>query len=448
MKQLYPRIACNAFFSSLVKAVLTVLVVTTAIDTATAQSVTTPELAFKNATLISGTAGQDGAIYRFPAVNNGVDALVKITRRSSALVKLVNIDLGNTGHDKAFQPQVGYGNGSTNSSADWWMEFQVSFVQANTMTTTTVNNFNVTALDIDGNGDRMSEYVSFYNQRSYTVENNSALRVTSLLDLLLGLLLPTSGKRFDGVRNDYSGVDTSVTSVMTTNNYQNSNTMTLRTGGKTTGATDDINDRMYSFWFKGFTYQAPAVSFLPVTLINWNATYANSNVSLKWSTTIEKNASHFMVERSTDGVDYTDAAMIVAAGNSEITRNYSFTDKIPAGNTGVIYYRLKMVDMDGRTKTSDIRIVRIGKSNETVKVVAYPNPVVTDVRITIPQAWQDKKVDYQLVNTNGQTIKSFTIQHASQTEVVSMAQVPAGMYIMKVTNGNAVSTQAIVKSKD
>ena len=66
--------------------------------------------------------------------------------------------------------------------------------------------------------------------------------------------------------------------------------------------------------------------------------------------------------------------------------------------------------MDGRYKTSDIRVVRIGTTGSDVKILAYPNPVVNDVRITIPQNWQGKQISYQLTNTNGQVMKSYTVQ--------------------------------------
>src|SRR5690348_9146065 len=54
------------------------------------------QFVFRNATLAAGTAGADGAVYRFPSVATGIDALVKINGRSSSLVKLVSIDLSNT----------------------------------------------------------------------------------------------------------------------------------------------------------------------------------------------------------------------------------------------------------------------------------------------------------------------------------------------------------------
>jgi len=411
----------------------------------TAQAQTASELVFSNPSLISGTDGNNGATYRFPSVQSGVDALVKITDRSSSKVKLVSIDVTSTGWAKAFQPQVSYNDGKTNSGADWWMQFQVSFVQAGTTTATTVNAFDVTGLDIDGDGDKLNEYLSFYNQSAYTLEQNTQLTVTSLLDDLLGLLTFTTGKKFNGTTTDHSGIDTSATRLMVTNAYKNVNSFTVRTGAKTTNGSDNTS-RQYSMFFKGFTYQSAIVASLPVKLINWNATYNNNAVSLKWATTQEINTSHFIIERSSDGVEYSDAAMIFATGNSETLINYSYNDKIPGGNSGVLYYRLRSVDMDGRSTVSETRIIRLGTANaNAVKIATYPNPVQSELRITVPANWQDKSVVYQLVNTNGQAIKTLANSHAGQTEVISMSQVPVGMYIVKVTCGNETGVQAIVK---
>ena len=47
--------------------------------------------------------------------------------------------------------------------------------------------------------------------------------------------------------------------------------------------------------------------------------------------------------------------------DSEQARAYSFTDKLKAGETGIIHYRLKMVDVDGKTQLSPIKIVKLGE---------------------------------------------------------------------------------------
>jgi hypothetical protein len=127
--------------------------------------------------------------------------------------------------------------------------------------------------------------------------------------------------------------------------------------------------------------------------------------------------------------------------------NYSFTDNIPEGNAGAIYYRLRSVDLDGTAKVSDIRIVRIGKSSNLVKVAAYPNPVVSEVRVTIPQNWQGAALTYQVVTMSGQVVKSVKVQMASQTQTIGMNDVPAGVYVIKVSNGTETGVQQIMKAK-
>lgn len=445
MKFLYPTPKLNAFILNVVKTAIGIIFLVAGFYSV-ANAQTSQELVFKNPVLTTGTDGADNAVYRFPAVMNGIDALVKINGRSSSEVRLVSLDLTNTGFDKAFQPQVTYGANNTvpAGNTDFWMEFQVSFVQANTNTAAVVSSFNVTGLDIDGNGDKLSEYQTYYGLHTFTLENSSVLHTSVVKDLVAGIMTNVA-ERFDGPVTNYAGIDTSATKVMATSSYVGTNSFKVRTGAKSNGPSA-ASDRMYSLWFKAFSFQQPVISFLPVTLINWNAAYANNSIALTWTTTEERNASHFILERSFDGVEYADVAMLFAVGNSDISNNYSYNDKVGAANSGIIYYRLKMVDMDGRYKTSDIRIVRLGKAADGVKILAYPNPVVSDVRITIPQSWQGKQISYQLTNANGQTIKSYTVQYASQTEVIAMTQVPAGMYIMRVTNGNETAVQAVVKS--
>lgn len=404
------------------------------------------ELSFRNATLAAGTAGADGAVYRFSSVAGGIDALVKINGRSSSLVKLVSIDLTNTGWDKAFQPQVIYNNGNTPAgNTDWWMEFSISFVQSNTTSPLTVSAFDVTALDIDGDGNKLQEYVSLYNQDKYTTEKNTALTVTDILESILSVL-GLDGKKFVGPVKQYSGIDTSATDVMTTNSYKNTNSFRVRAGGQASGVTSG-EGRMYSFWFKSFNFQAPVQNSLPVTLTSFEAQLGDNKVNLAWEDASEFRFSHFIVERSTDGFEYSDAAMIFSNGVQHGVSDYAFTDKINTNVKGILYYRLKMVDQDGAYVYSKVRIVRTGAEDKNMTVVAYPNPVVNDLRVTVPQGWQTKQVVMDLYNMNGQVVKHFSTGNASQTEVLNVVDMPAGMYVLKASNGTEVASQKILKSK-
>jgi len=405
------------------------------------------ELQFKNVVLVPGSpaAGTDGATYRFPSVSSGVDALVKINGRSSSLVQLVNIDVTDAGFDKAFQPQVTYNNGSVSGNKNWWMEFQISFVQANTTIPAIVSSFDLTALDIDGDNNRLKEYVSLYGQTSYTLESNSLLGVNSILETVLSLLT-TVGKEFTGAQADYSGIVTTATQLMTTNKYNNKNTFRIRTGATNASGTSTMTQRNYSMWFKSFTYSTPIVTTLPVKMYSFNANLNNNKVDLKWVTASEINVSHFVVEKSIDGVNYNDAGVVFAYGNATDKTSYSLSDNVNTANNGVIYYRLRSVDNDGKTELSETRLIRVGKQTEkSTSIVTYPNPVRNEIRVTIPAAWQNKKVVYEVYNAAGIVTNRKETTGSSQTETIDASSMAPGFYIVKVSFEGQVAQQKIIK---
>ncbi len=308
-----------------------------------------------------------------------------------------------------------------------------------------VDSFKLTALDIDGNGDKINEWVSFYSNKSYLLENNSVLVASNISDLVDGISTIV-GKKFDGPVQNYSNIDTGATNVMVTNFFQGVNTFRMRVGGHSTGA-NGAADRMYSFWFKSFSYQSPVQYTLPLVLLDFNATVANKKAVLNWVTGMEKALSHFVVERSVNGIDYTEAGMIFASGNSNVKVPYSYADALPANAKGVIYYRLKMVDLDGKFQRSTVKLIRIGDAPKTLTIAAYPNPVTTELRISLPDSWQNKRVTLNIFSSNGQLVKQVVASRASQTETVNVADITNGLYIVKATDGTEIATERIVKTK-
>ena len=405
-----------------------------------------PELVFKNSTVLSGTAGNDGAIYKFANVTTGVDAQVKINGRSSTNVILNDIDINTTGYDNAFQPLVNYINGgslSANTVTDWYMEFQVSFFKSGTTTPVAVSSFNATGLDNDGNTD-LHEYLSFYGLNNYTLENPTDITVSNITS---GSTIV--GKRFDGATVEFSGIDVTATQVMVTTSYVSTSSFALRVGGKAKGPISILNDgRQYSLWFKGFTYSNPVITTLPIDLVSFNAQLSGSSmVMLDWATSAETNASHFVVQRSVDGSNFTDQAIVFTEeGNSNTDRQYSYADNISSVNSSLVYYRLKMVDKDDKYKYSAVVIVRIG-TEEQVALLAYPNPAVNQVSVTIPNDWQNKTIAYSIYNLNGILVKQKVSSNAGQTETFNIADQPAGLYIIKVANGNNTAVKQIIKVK-
>jgi hypothetical protein len=119
---------------------------------------------------------------------------------------------------------------------------------------------------------------------------------------------------------------------------------------------------------------------LPVTLMNiYVELLSDNSVTLHWETATEKNASHFIIERSIDGITYTPVGKVQAQGNSSRTVSYLFTDEGVSTSSGYIYYRLRMTDMDGAYEYSKT----VGVNLKGTVVSVYPDPVKEGEEVTI-----------------------------------------------------------------
>ena len=186
---------------------------------------------------------------------------------------------------------------------------------------------------------------------------------------------------------------------------------------------------------------------MPVKLTSFTAKGLNSDkVLLNWNTSQEKYSSHFTIEKSLDGKDFSDAGIVFSMGNSEQPQQYSFTDKLRAGEKGVIYYRLKIVDTDGKSARSPIKVVRIGEEKAEVSILVYPNPVVNELRLTLPAGWYDKKVTIDIFSANGILAKHYTTDNASQTETINVCSLAPGSYMIRSSVGSDSASHHIIKT--
>jgi hypothetical protein len=64
------------------------------------------------------------------------------------------------------------------------------------------------------------------------------------------------------------------------------------------------------------TYTINWLSLLPVKLVSFTATLNDNHTDLKWTTMTENNLSHYAVEKSTDGKNFSQAGVVFASGNT------------------------------------------------------------------------------------------------------------------------------------
>lgn len=390
-------------------------------------------LKFDNPQLVSGSDLKVGAKYLFSNVDNNVDAIISIDSLvNGAKVNKIDDNSNGTGYKDAFQPAVQSGNVIGMSYA----VFTIKFYEHNTTNLVIMPTVNATALDIDGNT-TLKEFCRIYTGVGSIMNYLMTNPDISVLELLPGDYL---GQNIMGIER--SGIDTAYLNNMFTAKNNNISALTVKYGTLTT--VPSSSNRQHSLYMKGFTYPG---STLPVKLTAFTATLNNnSRVDLKWSTASEINVSHFIIERSTDGSNYSDIGMVFAYGNSTDQKNYTYADNVSNIQSDIVYYRLRSVDIDEKAQYSETRIIRISKQSENnISIVTYPNPVSSELRITIPTNWQNRKVIYEVYQANGQVAKRIESAHSSQTETMNVSQLSSGFYIVRVTCNGETATQKIIK---
>jgi trimeric autotransporter adhesin len=185
--------------------------------------------------------------------------------------------------------------------------------------------------------------------------------------------------------------------------------------------------------FSSFYFAASNIT-LPVNLLTFTGSLqADGSALLNWETASEINTSHFKVERSNDGTNFYSIGQVAALGNTTTTHSYSFTDADAARQQSpVIYYRLKMVDIDGASAYSTIVPIALG--NIVGKLSVYPNPV-QDAVTTEVVAVNSGPANWQIVDNNGRVLLQNKIMliKGKNSFNINLQSLSAGVYYLKVT---------------
>jgi ligand-binding SRPBCC domain-containing protein len=170
---------------------------------------------------------------------------------------------------------------------------------------------------------------------------------------------------------------------------------------------------------------------LPVTFKEVKATVNNTNVLVEWKVESESNLKEYEVEKSLDGNTFSIAATITADKTN--AGNYQWLDQNPA--SGFNYYRIRSVDLDG--KTSLTQIVKVKTETSTGTISVYPNPVANGV-LNLQLGNQPEGVyNLRLLNPVGQVLLAKKINHAggNHSEKINWDHsMPKGVYTLEISN--------------
>ncbi len=167
---------------------------------------------------------------------------------------------------------------------------------------------------------------------------------------------------------------------------------------------------------------------LPINGIDITAKRQGPNVLLNWSTQSEQNSAYFEVERSFDGLVFFSIGRVQAAGNSSDQRSYSYFDR--NAENRLIYYRLKMTDIDAAFKISPIRIVP--KIAALQEFTLFPNPATINANLVLNEPAREE-LQLRIINQLGQVVLNKQISKGSQLIKLDLHTLSPGIYALCLT---------------
>ncbi len=440
------------------KSLLLILVTFFSLSYTHAQSVM-PKLKFASPVLVSGTAGQKHASYKFSNVIAGVDAFVNIEDIKNG-AKLVNIDDSTLGYYDAWQPQIGGPGTYGTSYIKWSIEFKTTSGAEYKFPL-----MDLTAVDIDGDNVRVREFIDMNGQSGYDVP--------TVVPSLLSISNINNDDNEDGENggNDNgdnggggensqslhvvgpianrTGIDTTSLDVKMNYHFINQSKIKVTIGSQVdnNGTTGDIaTDRYNSLYFKS---TSNVINLLPVTYRTFDATVNNHSVNLFWITDAETRNDHFEVERSFDQTNFSTAAIILGAQSENgISNQYSFKDgAAELASHPVIYYRLKQVDVDGKFTYSVVKVVRINTVTKAFVQVS-PNPYMDKLNVNfVSDAAGNAEV--RLISAAGSVVKvtaSPVTKGYNNIQLQNLNSQAPGIYIANIIiNDKVVASLKVVK---
>lgn len=175
---------------------------------------------------------------------------------------------------------------------------------------------------------------------------------------------------------------------------------------------------------------------LPLQLGDFAVTRIANTALLQWATYTESNTSHFIIERSADGINYIAIGTMPASENSNTKKQYRFTDEHPAA--GINYYRIKQTDLDGKFSHSPIRKISL---DDNFTITLKPNPV-TQGALFINSTANCKRIE--LRETTGRLVKTVSV-NGKQTQL-PVHDIAKGMYfITVVTDKGSAVTKVLIE---
>jgi Reeler domain len=165
---------------------------------------------------------------------------------------------------------------------------------------------------------------------------------------------------------------------------------------------------------------------LPVRLVKFHVEKDKEDVQLFWATATEQNTSYFGVERADKNGKFAEIAQIATNGNHLSTQQYSFKDTEVGSENTVLYYRLKIVDRDGKTEYSSVQSVKM--KGET-KALIYPTYLSKNNAFLTINTLLSADNEAFIFDASGRQIQHISLEKGINTTELNLSE---GLYFLKI----------------
>jgi hypothetical protein len=194
--------------------------------------------------------------------------------------------------------------------------------------------------------------------------------------------------------------------------------------------------------FPYFIGDGTGISPLPIEMVYFEATKHGQGVLIEWHTASELNNDYFLVERSSDGIQFETINQVNGAGDSSGLLKYSIVDT--NAPYGIVYYDIKQIDFDGAFEYSEIRII---DNTELSQIKVYPNAITNIVTVDLP-VFDDGTATITVLDAHARALLSaqYSVGAGNNHINCDLSSLMPGMYFLKVTLNKSLSeTHRIIK---
>ena len=187
--------------------------------------------------------------------------------------------------------------------------------------------------------------------------------------------------------------------------------------------------------FSSFYFGSSNIS-LPLQLLTFTGSLQNDKaVLLKWKTANEIDVSYFEIERSSDGTAFNTIGSVNANGitSNNTTSDYLYTDKKAVDQQSLLlYYRLKMLDIDGKYTYSNIVTIQLNAVTDIMKASPNPTTGITDINFS---SSVNEKAVWKIADNTGRVLlqNSVQLRTGNNNWSIDISKLAPGAYYLSIS---------------